>query len=466
MTDNPLRESVGPGNSIQTPYAPRPDPTTRRDAFAVTRAVLWVTWLALFLLGLIYVYLYALDTPFVDEWAFVPVLFGEQPAGPWLWEWHNEHRFPLPRVLYLAAFWLTGELRAACFLNFVGISLLAAELMRLARRVRGRPSLADVVFPLLLMHVGQGENLYMGYQLCFLLVTALAGAFLATVVTTTPHNHFRRGGQAGVIGLALLTCGAGGLVYGGAATVWMLALAVRGTMSPARRVGLISLAGLTPLYAIQYVDGYHRPAHHPASAGAVESARIGLEAQAMALGPAATGLWPAIGGGLVLVGGFVLGPLARRLFTGDWARGLGLLAVIGAATAVAFGIGWGRSGFHDDMGFAWRYGWLTVPAVLAAYFAWLTGGGRMAGYGPGVLAVALVNLALVNEVSGFRDGERHVRAFDAAWRADVRAGVPAGVLADRHFPDYPAGARRQVAAAVRTMRAHGYSYYSSAGEGP
>ena len=25
---------------------------------------------------------------------------------------------------------------------------------------------------------------------------------------------------------------------------------------------------------------------------------------------------------------------------------------------LAFGIGWGRSGFHDDMGFAWRYGWL------------------------------------------------------------------------------------------------------------
>ena len=418
-------------------------------------------------LGLVYVYRYALTTPFVDEWAFIPVLFGDEPPGPWLWAWHNEHRFPLPRVIYLALFFSTGELRAACFLNFIGISLVTAELMRMARILRGRPALADAAFPLLLMHTGQGENLYMGYQLCFLLVVALTAAFLITVLTTTAENHFGRGLRAGVIGFALLTCGAGGLVYGGAATVWMVVLAVRGRMSPVRRGVLILIACLTPLYAIQYVDGYRRPSHHPESAGVVESARIGLQAQAMAFGPSTTGSWPASGIAVAAAGVVVVGLLGRRLRSADWPRSLGLLAVIGASGAVAFGIGWGRSGFHDDMGFAWRYGWLTVPAVLAGYFALLTAGGRLAAVGPVVFALALVPVAVVNEVSGFRDGEKNVRPRETAWEADVRAGLPADELAARHYPDYSAGGQKMIAAAVRTMRAHGYSYYSSpGGEGP
>jgi hypothetical protein len=462
MTDNPLRDSVGPGNSIQTPYGPAAAPTTR-----LVPAVLWGTWAVLFVLGLIYVNRYALSTPFVDEWAFVPVLFGDEPRGPWLWAWHNEHRFPLPRVVYLAAFFATGELRAACFLNFVGISLIAAGMMRLARFLRGRSAYADVAFPLLLMHTGQGENLYMGYQLCFLLVTALAGAFLAAVLTTRPDNHFRRGLQAGLIGLALLTCGAGGLVYGGAATAWMAVLAVRGTMSPVRRGLLILVGCLTPLYAIQYVDGYRRPSHHPESAGVVESARIGLQAQAMAFGPAATGSWPVSGVAVAGAGLFVTGLLARRLLGPDWARSLGMLGVVVASAAVAFGIGWGRSGFWDDMGFAWRYGWLTVPAVLAGYFALMTQRGRLATVGPLVLALVGAHLVVVNEVSGFRDGEKAVRPLETAWAADVRAGVPADELADRHYPSYSAGGRAMIAAAVRTMRAHRYSYYSPpGGEGP
>src|SRR5688572_30512260 len=99
MTDNPLRDSVDPENSIQTPYG-QPDPPTTR----FVRAVVWGTWGLMLVLGLLYVHRCGLSTPFVDEWAFVPVLFLEEPPGPWLWAWHNEHRFPLPRCVYLAAF--------------------------------------------------------------------------------------------------------------------------------------------------------------------------------------------------------------------------------------------------------------------------------------------------------------------------------------------------------------------------
>ncbi|HEX3151999.1 MAG TPA: hypothetical protein VHR66_28255, partial [Gemmataceae bacterium] len=130
----------------------------------------------------------------------MPVLFKAKPAGPWLWELHNEHRFPLPRLIYLGLFRLTGDLRTGCYVSLLGISLVAAGLMRLARRIRGQASLADAVFPLLLMHVGQDENLYMGYQLAFMLTAALAAGLLAVIVRSVdflPSPPLRGRGAGG-----------------------------------------------------------------------------------------------------------------------------------------------------------------------------------------------------------------------------------------------------------------------------
>jgi hypothetical protein len=137
----------------------------------------------MFVPGLVYVSRYALTNPYVDEWHFIPVLLGDEPSLPWLWTLHNEHRFPLPRLIYLSLFHLTGDLRTGCYASFLAISTLAIGLMRLARGIRGRASLCDAVFPLMLMHVGQDENLYMGYQLCFMLVTLLACGLLALIMS-------------------------------------------------------------------------------------------------------------------------------------------------------------------------------------------------------------------------------------------------------------------------------------------
>ena len=415
MTDNPPRNSVGPGNSIQTPYGPAVLPTTQ-----LVRAVLWGTWAILFVLGLVYVHRYALNTPFVDEWAFVPVLFGEEPVGPWLWDWHNEHRFPLSRVVYVALFRLTGDLRGACYFNFVGISLLAAGMMCLARRVRGRTDFTDVVFPLLLMHTGQGENLYMGYQVCFLLVTALAGLFLCVVVTTTAENHFRRGGQAGLIGLwAADVRGGWAFVYGGRRPCGWSSRPPRDHVAVPPWV-LILIGCLTPSTRFNTSMGTVGRAP-PGECRRRRVGPIGLQRRRWRSLLPATGAWPVAGIAVVAAGLYVVGLLGRRLLSDDWPRSLGLLAVGGASAAVAFGIGWGRSGFHDDMGFAWRYGWLTVPAVLAGYFALLTAGGRIASFGPMVLAVALVPVAVVNELSGSVDGKAGP-GVELVWEADVQPG--------------------------------------------
>jgi hypothetical protein len=471
-------------NEVELPYSPLPSATSRSDLRA--RVLLFVVWLVMFAQGLVYVTRYALINPYVDEWAFIPVLFGERPVGPWLWELHNEHRFPLPRLIYVGLFRLSGDLRAGCLVSFLGISLLAAGLVRLARSIRGRSHPADAAFPLLLMHTGQGENLYMGYQMAFMMTTALAGTLLAVIVSTSwgqnpasapprpagaeagfcPHasNHFRRGMQATILGWLLLTCGAAGLVYAVAAAAWIVLLIAFGRLSPGQRLTLGLLVPITPIYVAAYFHGYVRPSHHPPSAGVIESARIGLEAQAMAFGPAATGMWPYIGILILLVGLVVaFQTVYRAAGRGLDPRFAGLFLFVGAAAAVAFGIGWGRSGFIDDMGFAWRYGWITSPFVVATYFTWLLWGGRVATYGPAAVALMALVLAPVNIASGFLNGEKSIRPFQAAWEADVRVGKSAEEIVETHFKDYRGSAQREVIEAMRLMRDRRYAYYESLG---
>ena len=136
------------------------------------------------------------------------------------------------------------------------------------------------------------------------------------------------------------------------------------------------------------------------------------------------------------------------------------------AAAVAFGIGWGRSGFHADMGFAWRYGWIVAPAVTAAYFGWLTRGGRWAVIGPAALFAVTLVTAPINCISGFREGEFSILPIETWWEADVRAGLTAEQVLEKYDPACGGPFKERVLAAMRLMRARHYSYYESLGEDP
>ena len=418
-------------------------------------------WFAMLAVSVVYVSRYALTNPFVDEWEFIPVLLQEKPGLPWLWELHNEHRFPLPRAIYLSLFRLTGNLRIGCFISLAGMSLLALGWMSLAARIRGRPSICDAVFPLLLMHPGQGENLYMGYQMCFMLMAVLACMLMWVMVKFNGQDAFRRAVAATLVGWLLLLCGAGGLAYGVAAAAWVALLAIRGGMKLWQRGLLLSLVAMTPLYIAICFQDYVRPGHHPPSAGMYESLRVGLQAQSMAFGPSATGLWPVIGIAVLLVATVVIALLASSAIRD--LRSVGLLLFVLAGGAVSFGIGWGRSGFQNDMGFAWRYGWIVFPPVAAAYFAWLLRGGRVSIYGPAVLFIVAVCVTPVNVISAFHDAETKLLVSEQAWEADVRSGLTADQMIAKHFPNYHEPLRSKMANALRLMRDRRYTYYESLG---
>ncbi|WP_157368606.1 hypothetical protein [Zavarzinella formosa] len=447
------------------PYAPGEPATSGRQR--LVRRILLAVWAVMVLQGLVFVWRYALTNPFVDEWDFVEALYGEEPALPWLWQLHNEHRFPLPRVLYLTLFWITGDLRTGCYVSLFGVSMLSLGLMNFSRKIRGRASLADAVFPMLLLQCGQAENLYMGYQICFMFALVLACGQLVGMLTVTPQNHFRRGLQVGLMGIASLMCGAAGLAYGSVGLAWVGWLAFTGKLSPLQRLTLGPLALTVPVYIWLYRQGYRRPGHHPPSAGIFESIRVGLEAQAVAVGPAATGIWPFIGIVMLLLGIGTFLVITRNLLTDseNRLRWWGLMAMLAGSAGVSFGIGWGRSGFEDDMGFAWRYGWITLPALFTIWFACLMDrSSQKLERLLGAFAAAVVIMTPINIVSGFRDGEKRVLPVEKEWEQWVREGKSPLEITKKFYPDDDE-VRKRIIAAMRLLKKNRYTYYEMLREG-
>src|SRR5258705_770886 len=147
-------------------------------------AVTWVVWAAMLAGTLAFVAHYASNLPSWDDWDMVPTLTRTQPVTwGWLWSQHNEHRVPLPRLIFLGLDWLTViDMRVTMVFDLLVMAALAAAMILVATRLRGRPSAWDAFFPLVLLHVGQAANLLWGWQLQFFASVALACVALLAVM--------------------------------------------------------------------------------------------------------------------------------------------------------------------------------------------------------------------------------------------------------------------------------------------
>src|SRR5262249_56528757 len=93
---------------------------------------------------------------------------------------------------------------------------------RTAAKLRGRASFADAFFPVVLLQLGQFENLLMGYQVNFMLTTVLAGLFLLALVRTTLEPMTWRDALTAAGCLVLLpSCGTPGVVWAPALGLWL-----------------------------------------------------------------------------------------------------------------------------------------------------------------------------------------------------------------------------------------------------
>src|SRR3954454_317960 len=155
----------------------------------VAAAAAWGAWAAMLAAALVFLARYASNVPSWDDWDMIPTLTGNQPVTwDWLWSQHNEHRVPMPRLIFLGLNRLTVvDMRVTMYFDVVVMAALAAAMILTAARLRGRPSAADAFFPLVLLHWGQAANLLWGWQLQFFASVAIACvALLAIARAGTP----------------------------------------------------------------------------------------------------------------------------------------------------------------------------------------------------------------------------------------------------------------------------------------
>jgi hypothetical protein len=412
-------------------------PAGRRQAVAA-----WTVWALMVVAGLWFTAAYAHTMPYGDDWVYLPVLAGEQPVSlAWLWCPHNEHRIPLPRSLYLGLMMLSGfDFRAPPFFNIMALSGLSLAMMLGARRMRGRTSLYDAFFPLLLLHWAHCENIVWGFQIQFITSVVLAGAVLLQIVRCGPQLSLRSAVLLTACLALLGLCGLNGLAYLPAMACWLAFAGVcrwRGREPHARRDGLliIGLAGSLLALVAGYFVGLRRcNADSPSIWASLGTA---LQFLSGGIGPAAKEIWPVSGVLVAVACGYTLWQLydVFRRQPHERVRAAGLFCFLGGIGSLALAIGVGRAFAGSRAGFMPRYITVGAPLLCLFYLQFTLYSSAAAKiHLQRTLALLMCALLVVNVPKGLRYAH-YFQNLMTPLIADMRAGLPPTALATRHGED-------------------------------
>jgi hypothetical protein len=416
----------------------------------------------LVLLDLAFVARYGADLPMWDDFDVVPVAVGEDSlTGRWLWQPHNEHRMPLPKLVLLGAYRLTGnDFRAGMVFNVVALAAAAAALTAAAHYCRGRAACSDALFPLALLNWGHHATLLLSWQAQFALSTLLACGALAMIVRTTRDLGTRRIAVTVILLALLLLCGMNGVALVPALLCWVAAGTgihyVRTILfaAAAAALGLVAVGGIP--------EGGPQLAGHDWSA----VVKTAVQFSSMAFGPAAKAVstYSAIAI-VVLIAATAALLLTALRQPAERTRATGVLCFLAAMMSLALAVGWGRAGSITFAGFADRYVTLAVPVLCAVSFGWqLYGGAVWRRVVPTALFVVLCAAAVANSRIGLEHGRKN-RATAAAFRADMLAGVPRYRLVRRYTP-FLCPWQETLDTGLVLLRSHGVGDFAALADNP
>ena len=406
---------------------------------ATAARIVWSVWAALVVAAVGYVVHFGSDVPYWDDWNMVDAITGAQPVTlEWLWSDYGGHRVPLPRLILLGLYKLTGtDFRAGMYFSVAGLAATAAALIWASARMRGgRVSVTDAVLPLLLLHWGHFENLLWSWQLPFVLAVALVCAVLAVIAAYGLVPVPKAGVILAALGIVILPLSdVPGMVYAPALACWLATIGVVAYRD--HRRGYAVLLWAAAMFALTWVILYFRgyPHHYvplvPVSvAHWRELFRTSIRFVAGGIGPAVEELAPAVRAAaavLVLATAAALGWAAvRRDRSPHLAYGLLLFFAGSACLVAAFAAGRLNAGFQG------RYFTLATPIWCAAFLAWrlCVGSAVARGAEVGLLAAVLIATPL-----NYRAGLRYARNYHERmerFRADMLAGLTPGELVARH----------------------------------
>jgi hypothetical protein len=318
--------------------------------------------------------------PKFDEWPLmVPALSGVEAVDMrWFWSQLNEHRIPIPRLAYLAAFYVSGgDFRSGAFLSVALLSLTALAGMLLARRRRGASSIADAFFPLILLHWGQAQTLLLGVLLNFTVTIAFFYAALYVAIASPGPLSIRRGAVLAGCALGMIGSSLAGAVLAVPLLFWMGMMAVRRLTVREHLHGLAVLVMIAiPVITMGlYFVGWHRP---PAPGFAVSPpgnpALIRLKNAAfifaMSLGWLGRASWPAAIALLAFAGAVWTALVVKVLRTNfaERERASAVFAIGGSLVLLILALSCGRAFFWGEA--LWsttRYATLSIPLLVVLY---------------------------------------------------------------------------------------------------
>lgn len=404
--------------------------------------IVWLVWAPTLASVLVAIARDGRNIPFEEDWLMVAAMTGHQTDLPgWLWSQNSEHRLPLPRLVNLALLRATGDFRSTMVFDSLILGVLAAAMILVARALRGgRTSLADVFFPLLLLHWGNWDNLVWAWQIQFVLPTVLACVLLLIIVArpTPPTRWIAAIGAIALLGLPL--SGANGLVFTPTLAGWMgYSGWVQHQERPERwGAGALSIGAAlgAVLLCVVYFSGYQASPWNESSPGLAATLATSGKFLALSLGPAAANGWLVCGGLVGLAFLISLGLLiaSYRDQRSERLRIIGLLAFFAAALVLALAVGWGRAGRAAETGrMPTRYVLLAAPGLCAAYFTALLYGRSWMRKLPAALAALLALLFPLNTRVGWERRAWFGAGF-ASFERDLEADMPRSLLAHRHYP--------------------------------
>jgi hypothetical protein len=355
----------------------------------ITRARLWEKYLPGFFTWGIYggmvlaaaacIVLYGRNIPLAEDWTLIAPFTGREPDfWAWVWSQNNEHRVPLPRLMMLGLLGLSGgDFRSGMVVNVVLMSALTLAMLLAVRSMRGgRTSAVDAIFPLLLLHIGNWENLFWNWQLSFVVAIVLYSVVMLVFLL---NKDLTKPGTAIFLAVSLVLfplMGAVGLVFVPLLALFLGYLGWRALRFSGKHwVGymLIGSAAAGLVLMGVYFIGYIKPWWNPPSPGIGASLSTAVKFLALGFGPIAKMNWAIFGAAAFA---FMI-PTALLILYAAWKntgqeklRAIGLLVFCGCLVLLVLAMGWGRSGLMPTVGLPNRYVLLSAPIFCAAFFIW------------------------------------------------------------------------------------------------
>jgi len=432
---------------------------------ARTTAV-WLVWALALAIVLGFIARDGRNLPFEEDWLMVaPMTHHEPHLGRWLWSQNSEHRLPLPRLVNLGLLRATGDFRSTMVFDTLMLAAVAGGMILSARRLRGgRTSLADAFFPLLLLHLGQWDNLLWAWQIQFVLPTVLVCAVLLAILAhpaSPPSGALAVGAALAVASLPL--AGANGLVLAPPLAAWLVYAwwAGRRNDGPGSRAVVAAVGGVAALVLCGvYFIGYQSSPWNGASPGLGATLATTAKFVIYGLGPVTAKAWVVFGAVCATVLAVSLAALLRALRVEDQERIriVGLLAYFAACGILAAALGWGRAGRVAELGrMSPRYALLAAPLLCAAYFSLLLyGSTRLRRWGPAALGLLAALLFPLNMREGLKRRD-WFGAGMAAFERDMANGAPIDSLAQRHYQFLLHWDEPLMAQSMRQLRDDGFA---------